>query len=172
MVKHVACSWSGGKDSCYALMLAKAAGYVPVVLLNVMNEKGRISRSHGLPERVLIQQARQMNIPLVTVASSWKDYEMHFINSLKKLRDDYDLAGMVFGDIDLQEHRDWEEKVCAAAGITALLPLWQRERKAVATEMVDRGIAARIVSCKAELGAAFCGKAFDPALIRKLEQRE
>ena len=42
-------SWSGGKDSCYAMMKAVASGLKPKVLLNMMNENGKISRSHGLP---------------------------------------------------------------------------------------------------------------------------
>ena len=50
-------SWSGGKDSCYAAMLALEQGYSLRALLNVMNESGQRSRSHGLPLYVLQQQA-------------------------------------------------------------------------------------------------------------------
>ena len=50
-------SWSGGKDSCYALMLAIEQGLTPKVLLNMMNENGKVSRSHGLPLSILKQQA-------------------------------------------------------------------------------------------------------------------
>jgi diphthamide synthase (EF-2-diphthine--ammonia ligase) len=42
-MKRTLCSWSGGKDSCFALMQAIAAGYQPEVLLNVLNEEGKIS---------------------------------------------------------------------------------------------------------------------------------
>ncbi|MBX9733379.1 MAG: adenosine nucleotide hydrolase, partial [Chitinophagaceae bacterium] len=67
--KNLLCSWSGGKDSCYALMKAKELGYVPKVLLNVLNEEGKISRSHGIPTNILQAQADAMGIPLYTVAS-------------------------------------------------------------------------------------------------------
>lgn len=170
MIKKIACSWSGGKDSCYALMLAKAAGYESTVLLNVMNEKGKISRSHGLPEAILAQQAGQMNLPLETVASSWQNYEVNFISSLKKLKKEYEIEAVVFGDIDLQEHRDWEEKVCAAAGLTAILPLWQMDRNQAAKELVSTGIVAQIVSCNMDLGQPLCGRVFDEALITELER--
>jgi diphthamide synthase (EF-2-diphthine--ammonia ligase) len=40
MTKHSICSWSGGKDSCFALMQAINLGYNPRVLLNVLNEEG------------------------------------------------------------------------------------------------------------------------------------
>lgn len=50
-------SWSGGKDSCYAVMRASQNGFIPKGLLNMMNENGKVSRSHGLPLSVLKQQA-------------------------------------------------------------------------------------------------------------------
>jgi hypothetical protein len=40
-------SWSGGKDSCYAMMKAIHQGFIPKVVLNMMNENGKISRSMG-----------------------------------------------------------------------------------------------------------------------------
>ncbi len=51
------CSWSGGKDSCFALMQAMQQGCVPKVLLNVLNEEGKISRSHGIPLAILQEQS-------------------------------------------------------------------------------------------------------------------
>jgi uncharacterized protein (TIGR00290 family) len=166
---NVACSWSGGKDSCYALMLSKAMGYTPIVLLNVLNENGKVSRSHGLPVEILNQQAREMNLPLITISSSWENYETNFIDRLKQIRSDYDIDAMVFGDIDIQSHRDWEEKVCKAANIEAILPLWQRERNELAMEMLMSGIESIIVSCNTHLGERFLGKLFDTKLINQLD---
>jgi diphthamide synthase (EF-2-diphthine--ammonia ligase) len=52
-MNRFACSWSGGKDSCYALMQAAAQGYTPAVLMNMMNENGMVSRSHAIPKEIL-----------------------------------------------------------------------------------------------------------------------
>jgi len=168
--KNIACSWSGGKDSCYALILAKAIGHTPTVLLNMMNENGKVSRSHGLPIEILNQQAREINLPLVAIPSSWENYETNFINTLKQIKSEYHIDGMVFGDIDLQQHRDWEEKVCNAATIQAILPLWKRERKELANKMFATGIESIIVSCNTLLGERFLGKFYDTELINELEQ--
>ena len=165
----VGCSWSGGKDSCYALMKAIEDGYAPAVLLNVMNEEGIISRSHGLPGDILMQQADAMGIPLFAIASSWKEYEKHFVQALKSLRQEYKLDGVVFGDIDLDAHRQWEEKVCEEAGLTALLPLWKRPRKALLMEMLASGIKTMIVSCNLTMGEKFLGRMLDDSLIPELE---
>src|SRR4051812_27856193 len=61
---NLLCSWSGGKDSCFALMQAVQNGYRPAVLLNVLNETGKISRSHGIPADILQLQAKAADLPL------------------------------------------------------------------------------------------------------------
>lgn len=168
-LNKIACSWSGGKDSAYALMVAKSSGYTPVVLLNMMNENGKVSRSHGLPIEILNDQANALNLPLVTIPSTWENYEENFINTLKQIKADYNIDGIVFGDIDIQQHREWEEKVCDAANIEAILPLWKRSRNALALEMIDKGIESMIVSCNLDLGEEFLGKMYDAELINQLE---
>lgn len=165
---HIVCSWSGGKDSCYALMQAITQGYTPAVLLNVLNEEGRISRSHGIPAPVLQLQAAAANLPLEMVASSWDHYEKNFTGTLVSLKEKFELSHAVFGDIDLQAHRDWEEKVCANAGLTALLPLWQQDREKLVRQMLQAGIKAMIVSCNETLGPSFLGRMLDDDCITGL----
>jgi len=171
MNKQVGCSWSGGKDSCFALMQAVQKGHQPVVLVNMMNENGRISRSHGLPEAILQQQAAAMKLPLVVTPSTWNDYEKNFIAVLNLAKDKHGAQAMVFGDIDLQAHRDWEEMVCAKAGLQALLPLWQQDRKSLLLQMLASGIECMIVSCNTVLGENFPGKYLSADLIPLLEEK-
>ncbi len=80
--KNSLCSWSGGKDSCFALMQAIRLGYTPKVLLNVLNEEGKISRSHGIPSSILQRQAEAAGLPVHLISSSWQEYEKHFTNAL------------------------------------------------------------------------------------------
>lgn len=166
------CSWSGGKDSCFAFMEAVQQGHRPVALLNMMNENGQISRSHALPQSLLQQQADSLGLPITTIASTWQDYEIHFTNALKSLAHEHEATAAVFGDIDLQPHREWEEKVCAAAGIEAILPLWQEDRKMLVYRMLQAGIRCMIVSCNAHLGKTFLGRMLDDVLIADLEEKE
>src|SRR5690606_23435057 len=75
----------------------------------------------------------------------------------------------VFGDIDLQEHRDWEEKACAAAGITALLPLWHQDRRALAHQVLSEDFRAVVVCVDSRhLPDDFCGRDYDASFIRDL----
>ncbi len=166
--KNTLCSWSGGKDSCFALMQAMQQGYTPKVLLNVLNEEGKISRSHGIPAAILQLQAKAAGLPIQLVSSSWADYETKFTATLSELKEEYDLTHAIFGDIDLQDHRDWEEKVCANAGLTALLPLWQQDREQLVMQMLDAGIKTMIVSCNEVLGPSFLGRIIDKDCIADL----
>lgn len=168
-MEKIACSWSGGKDSCFALMQAMEQGSTLEVLVNMMNENGIISRSHGLPLSVLQQQADAVNTPLIATPTSWGDYEKNFINTLRDIKDHFEVSAMVFGDIDLHAHRDWEEMVCTKAGIRASLPLWQKDRKQLVYQMLDAGIETMIVSCNTAMGEHFLGQIITESLILKLE---
>ena len=166
--KKFVTSWSGGKDSCYASMQALRLGMKPTALLNVLNENGRISRSHAIPKGVLEKQSEVMGVPLITVAASWQDYERLFIQTLQNVKDTYQIEAAVFGDIDLQEHRDWEEKVCNRVGIEAVLPLWKQSREELVAAMIASGMEAYIVSCNEVMGPAFLGRLLDTSLVKEL----
>ncbi|MFJ2994296.1 hypothetical protein [Pandoraea sp. NPDC087047] len=133
MPTHAFFSWSGGKDSCLALHHAlscdtSGAPHFDVRrLLAMFDETGDSSRSHGLPRDLMQAQADALGIALDIELANWREYEATFVTRLQAMRAEGITHGL-FGDIDLQPHRDWEEKVCTAAGMTAVLPLWQRER--------------------------------------------
>lgn len=161
-------SWSGGKDSCYAMMQAIQQGFVPKVLLNMMNENGKVSRSHGLPLSILNQQAKNIGLPLEAIPATWTDYEFKFIAILRSLKATYNIEAAVFGDIDLQPHKDWEEKVCVEASLKAILPLWQQNRMSLVNEMLDSGITTMIVSCNTIMGEQYLGEILTKELAQKL----
>ncbi|WP_336516757.1 diphthine--ammonia ligase [Pollutibacter soli] len=163
------CSWSGGKDSCFALIKAEQEGFIPTVLLNVLNEEGKISRSHGIPSAVLQRQAELAGIPIRLISSSWADYETKFTDALINLKTRFNVSHAVFGDIDLQSHRDWEEKVCSNAGLEAVLPLWQIDRERLLDQMLDGGIETMIISCNEVMGEKFLGQILTKDLAEELK---
>lgn len=162
------CSWSGGKDSCLAFYYAVQAGGKPCRLFTMLSEEGDHSKSHGLPLRILEQQAASLGVPLITVAASWEDYEKVFIGQLREFKAEGIEVG-VFGDIDLEEHRQWQENACAAAGMKAYLPLWGKSRQKVVTEFVDLGFQAVIVAVNEEkMDRGYLGRVLDKQLMLKL----
>jgi diphthine-ammonia ligase len=152
-------------------MQACGHGYTLRVLINMMNENGKVSRSHGLPLGVLKQQAAALGLPIVATPTTWDDYEASFVSTLQQVKKDHALESMVFGDIDLQRHREWEEMVCGKAGLEALLPIWQQDRKELVLRMIESGIEAMIVSCNTALGEPFLGRMITQELIPELEAK-
>jgi diphthine-ammonia ligase len=142
---RVAASWSGGKDSCLALNRVIALGAKPVALVTVFDESGARSRSHGLRQEVLAAQADRLGVGLRVVQASWATYEAVFKQELRSLHEQ-DVVDMVFGDIDLVPHREWEERVCRESQMRAHLPLWQCERRRLLEEFWASGFRCHVVA--------------------------
>jgi uncharacterized protein (TIGR00290 family) len=161
-------STSGGKDSMLALLRAREAGVEVGTMLTMCDETGLRNRSHGIPRAILEAQAAALNMQLMMPSASWTDYEAVFVASLESLAA-RGVRRMVFGDIDLQAHRDWEEGVCARAGLEPLLPLWGGERTRLAHEVLERRIRAVVVCVDSRfLDDSFCGREFDAAFLADL----
>jgi diphthine-ammonia ligase len=162
------CSFSGGKDSCLALWRAQRQGIDVRTLLVMFEESGERSRSHAIPLPLIARQSQALGLDLITRNASWKTYEPIFTEALVSLRaSGHEIA--VFGDIDLQAHRDWEEKVCATADLIPVLPLWHGDRTALAHEVLEAGFRAVVVCVDGRyLGDEFCGREYDERFLRDL----
>ena len=164
--KQAFSSWSGGKDSCLALYYAEKAGYDVNILLNMMTEDGKHSRSHGLSRNMLESQAQAMNKQIVFGKAGWGTYEKIFSEKIAGLKNKGIETG-IFGDIDLQEHRDWVERVCRSQNLNARLPLWQKGREELLDDFLAAGFRAIIVCVKESalsadwLGCKLCPRVKD-----------
>ena len=164
------CSWSGGKDSCLALYRATQNGGVPKALLTMLTEGGERSRAHGLSVELLRRQAEALGIPLVTRQASWDTYEAEFLSTIRQFREEGITHG-VFGDIDLEPHLEWVERVCSSAAVEAYEPLWKEVRRDILDEFLQLGFKAAIIAIKQEaLDNSFLGRILDRQVIDDLEQ--
>lgn len=162
-------SWSGGKDSALACYRVMKEGKMKVTyLLNMLTEKGEYSRSHGLSVALLQEQASAMGIPMLQRRASWDDYEKQFKLAIADLKRQGIQAG-IFGDIDLQPHRDWVERVCRETGVEAFLPLWNGKREDLLEEFISAGFKSRIVvTDSAVLGEEWLGCEIDQSFKKKV----
>ena len=163
------CSWSGGKDSCLALYHALQSHGIPKALLTMFTEDGERSRSHGLRTSVVQQQSHALGIPLVARSASWDDYEQIFTSALIDFKQQKIGAG-VFGDIDLDPHLEWVERVCSSVAIEVYEPLWKRAREDLLEEFIHLGFTAKIVAIKQDiLDVSFLGRMLDRQVILDLK---
>jgi uncharacterized protein (TIGR00290 family) len=163
------CSWSGGKDSCLALHRARQSGMECASLFTMLVEDGGFSRSHGQTHTAIRAQAEAMHLPLKTARASWEAYEDVFKQAGRSFVEQ-GIRGGVFGDIDLEAHREWIERVCGEIGACPHLPLWQSDRRVVVTEFLESGFLAVIVAVNsARLDTGYLGRKLDLSLLNELE---
>lgn len=167
----VFCSWSGGKDSALALHEAVRAGAVPRLLVAMMTEAGERSRSHGLSREVLEAQAAALGLPIAFGAASWDGYEEEMARILAAAVAEHGTPVGVFGDIDIERHRQWVEAVAARAGAEACLPLWQRERRALMDDLLAAGFRAMVVAVRdGALPPDLLGRTIDAEAVAEIER--
>lgn len=137
-------SWSGGKDSCLALYKAIQQGFEPLLLFTMFSLEYRESSSHRVGEDVLKAQADALGIKHLLGRASFHEYEKVFVSNLIDFKKQGIEIG-IFGDIDIDEHKEWEDMVCAKASMVSFLPLWNMKRRDVLIEFLETGFKAKIV---------------------------
>jgi diphthine-ammonia ligase len=164
-------SWSGGKDCMLALYRIQKSGTHQVkVLLNMCDADTDFSRSHGIKKGMIARQAGALGMPLIQKKTDLQNYELNFKSVILELKEQ-GITGGVFGDIYLQEHRDWIERVCAETGITAIFPLWDIPTADLAAEFIQEGFKTLTVSVSEKhLTEDFLGREYDSALVDELSK--
>ncbi len=160
-------SWSGGKESALATYRATSQGYQVTYLVNFMSEDGTRSRSHGISSSVLALQAKATGIPLIQVKTSWEHYEENFKKTVTWLKGK-GIRGGIFGDIDLEEHKEWVERVCTELEIKPVLPLWGITPEELLAEFWGSGFKSIVVATR--LDKSLLGKILDKAFLDELRK--
>ena len=168
-------SWSGGKDSALAFARLRADPRVAItgLLTTVAAEHDRVS-VHGVRRALLHAQAAALGVPVYEAAlgpeSSNRNYDEAMAQALGTLRKEQPAVRRVaFGDIFLQDVREYREQRIAALGFDGIFPLWGEPTDALAREVMACGIRARLVCVDTHaLSASFAGRAYDDALLAEL----
>jgi len=145
-------SWSGGKDSCLACWKAIQSGLQVSHIINFISAEYKRVSFHGIEAKLIQMQSDAIGIPLTQKEVHPDDYEPSFKEAVKIRINNAKpsvIKGMVFGDIYLQEHKQWVTRVCNEVGIQAHEPLWGIPTENILTEFIESGFESIIVSAKA-----------------------
>jgi uncharacterized protein (TIGR00290 family) len=165
---RAAISWSGGKDCCLALLRARDQ-YDVVAAITMYTETGDRSRSHGLRPEILAAQASRLGLVNLAGRCSWESYTDEYIRVLGEAAA-LGVTHVIFGDIMFDAHRQWNERVCDAHGLTAVLPLWNESTDKLLTEFLETGSRAIIVTARAaHLDASWLGRGLDYGTLHELQ---
>jgi uncharacterized protein (TIGR00290 family) len=169
--REVLISWSGGKDSCLALYeIQQGQKYkVAALLTTITTDYDRISM-HGVRRVLLEAQAASLGIPLHPVGiskdASNSEYELRFIEACA----DYpSINSIVFGDLFLEDVRQYRDNFLAQNDLHGLYPVWLRDTSEFVKRFMALGFKAIVTCTNAKvLGPTFVGRVIDEAFLSDL----
>jgi uncharacterized protein (TIGR00290 family) len=174
-MKHqAALFWSGGKDSAYALhyVLKHYPELEIVLLITTVNAEYKRISMHGVREGLLEMQAKETGIPLykMMVANSPSNslYEDELGRTLKDLKQ-RGISHIVFGDIFLEDLREYRLKFLSKHGLEGVFPLWKNDTSQLIHSFLELGF--RTITCcisTAFLDGKFVGKEIDAEFLKTL----
>lgn len=122
-------SWSGGKDSAYALYkLMQEDKYEIVGLHTVIEENDKKVGIHNIKEELIEKQAESIGLPLTKLYLKKKPlaYEKLMADYYKQLKNE-GVENVMFGDIFLEDLKDFRESILHNSGIKGVYPIWQKD---------------------------------------------
>jgi uncharacterized protein (TIGR00290 family) len=166
-------SWSSGKDSAFALCEARRLGLAEIVgLVTTVNERFDRVAMHGVRSELLDRQIAALNLPAIKVLipspCTNEVYEARMADACAAIK-----AGgvhhLIFGDLFLEDIRAYRERILATLGMTPIFPLWGRNTRQLAGEMIGCGLVAHLVCLDPkQTPASFAGRRFDAALLQEI----
>jgi uncharacterized protein (TIGR00290 family) len=168
-------AWSSGKDSAWALHVLRQQAEVEVVgLLTTFNEAFDRVAMHAVRRELVEAQAAAAGLPLHRVTIPWPCsndvYEERMRAAIAAARE-LGVTHLAFGDLFLEDVREYRIRLLAGSGVEPLFPLWcsPAETPALARRMLDAGLET-VLTCvdPKQLERRFVGRRLDAALLAEL----
>lgn len=166
-------SWSSGKDSAFALHEAQARGLAEIagILTTVNTTHDRVSM-HGVRRSLLAAQIDALGLSCLEVPLPYPCsndiYESRMADAIKTLKSQ-GITHVIFGDLFLEDIRAYRNRQLAAVDMRALYPLWKRETRTLALEMIDSGLVAYLACLDPrKVPPSLAGRKFDRDLLAEL----
>jgi uncharacterized protein (TIGR00290 family) len=152
--------------------IQRSGTYEVVALLTTVTEAyGRVSM-HGVRRTLLAAQARAIGVPLHEVFlppdASNAEYEARMDEALRTYGEQ-GVRAVVFGDIFLEDLRQYRERNLARIGMRGLFPLWKRDTRELVRAFWAAGFRAVVVCVDLKvLEASFAGRQLDERFLNDL----
>lgn len=134
-------SWSGGKDATLALQrIIQSNRYEIVGLHTVFEAATKRVGIHEIKEDLIKAQAKSLEIPLTKLYLDKKPmaYQKLMVDFYKSLQKN-GINHVMFGDIFLEDLKDFRTQLLSSAGITGIYPLWNEPSHSLVKEFNDHG---------------------------------
>jgi uncharacterized protein (TIGR00290 family) len=174
-MKKVSISWSGGKDSAFALFKINSDRRYDVVSLHTLVDLStRRVGLHGVREEIIEQQAKSIGVPLIKLYTSSNNEISNYERVLKTFYQECiteRVSCVAFGDIFLEDLRKYREQLLSDSNLNALFPLWKKDTQSLYAEFVGLGFKAAICSANANMiSKQLLGMTLDRTIPKSLNQ--
>ena len=173
MTKPLIFCWSGGKDSALALHALRQGDEFEVagLLTTITAGHDRVSM-HGVRRELLHAQAAALELPLhevmLTPSAGNAEYEREMGTALERFRA-AGIGHIGFGDIFLEDLRQYRERNLARVAMQAVFPVWGRDTDELVTSFYTLGFRAlTVVVDPRVLPQSFVGREIDAGFVREL----
>jgi uncharacterized protein (TIGR00290 family) len=172
-LKNILLSWSSGKDSAWALHLLRQQPEVQVAaLLTTFNSAADRVAMHAV-RRVLVEtQAERTGLPLWAVELPWPCSNLQYEERMRAVCQRATTEGITaiaFGDLFLQDIRDYRVRQLQGSGLEPLFPVWQIPTQQLGRDMIAAGVKAKITCVDpSKLAKSFAGRDYDLRLLQAL----
>jgi len=149
----LACLFSGGKDSTYAIHLAQNLGHDVVCLLSIFPKSEESHLLHHPNLRWTKLQSESMNIPQLTTSSNSDDTADELIameNLLQNAKDQFQIDGLVHGGIKSKFQKEKFETLCLKLNLVSIAPLWETEPKKYMNDLLDSNFNFMMISVSSD----------------------
>jgi uncharacterized protein (TIGR00290 family) len=166
-------SWSSGKDSAFAVCEVRRLGLAEIVgVVTTVNERFDRVAMHGVRSELLDRQIAALNVPAIKVLipspCTNEVYEARMAEACATIKAS-GVHHLIFGDLFLEDIRAYRERTLAALGMTPIFPLWGRNTRRLAAEMIECGLVAHLVCLDPkQMSASFAGRRFDATLLGEI----
>ncbi len=166
-------SWSSGKDSAWTLHLLRQRPDIQIAaLVTTFNSEANRVAMHAVRRALVEAQAERTGIPLWAVELPWPcsnlEYEARMRTVCQRATAE-GITGVAFGDLFLQEIRDYRVRQLQGSGLEPLFPVWQIPTDQLPRDMIAAGVKAKITCVDpSRLAKNFAGHDYDLRLLQAL----
>ena len=170
----LAALFSGGKDSMYAIFLAKKLGHSIDVLLTLYPHSSESHLLHYPNIKFTSIQAQSMKIPQLLEKISFSDVQNEY-KKLNKLiidaKQKYSIEGVVHGGILSEYQKDNFSSVCKKNQLEIISPLWNKESELYMNELLDENFEYIISTVSSDgLDDSWLGQIIDRNRLNELKK--
>lgn len=164
--------FSGGKDSCLALMKAgKIKGNEIICLISILSKNKESFMFHTPNIEITKLQAKAIKIPLIQkITEGIKEEELGDLEEIiKQAKNKYKLDGIVTGALASVYQASRIQKICDKLELKCINPLWQKDQEDVLNEILKNKFEVIISGVFAyPLDEKWLGKKIDKKIIEEL----